>query len=67
MKGGIEGKLWRWLDTIPIGNGEDRGWDEEDVRKIAAFAVDEGLEDEDAEEVYQRYVEHQVALAEAGC
>lgn len=65
-KGGIEGKLWSWLDTIPIGNGDERGWDDEDVKKIAAFAIEDGLEDLDAEDVYRRYVEHQVALAEAG-
>lgn len=63
---GIEGKLWSWLDTIPIGNGEERGWDEDDVKKIAAFATEASLQDLDAEDVYRRYVEHQVALAEAG-
>lgn len=64
---GIDTKLKQWLSTIPIGNGEERGWDEDQVAEIAAFARSAsggGLEHASAEEIYRRYVEHQVEVAE---
>jgi len=62
---GAESKIREWLKTIPIGNGADRGWDDSQIREIAAFAQDKQLEDASAEEIYKRFVEHQVEMAEA--
>lgn len=33
-----EMKLRKWLETIPIGNGSERGWDDGQIREIAEFA-----------------------------
>eukprot|EP00439_Symbiodinium_sp_Y106_P066796 s2133_g10.t4 len=61
-----EGKIRQWLDTIPIGNGAERGWDDAQIREIAEFAASQqNLQHLSAEQLYQRYVEHQVAQAEA--
>ncbi|CAK0881207.1 unnamed protein product, partial [Prorocentrum cordatum] len=64
----VEGKIREWLETIPIGGGADRGWDDEQISEIAQFARGEGLSDLPAEDLYKRYVEHQVevGLAQAG-
>lgn len=61
---GAEGKIRRWLKTIPIGNGEERGWDDAQIKAIAIFAQEYQLEHLAAEEIYKRFVEHQVASAE---
>jgi len=61
--GGVERTLRRWLDTIPIGNGADRGWDNAQVAEIARFAEEEQLQHCSAEEIYRRYVEHQVGAS----
>jgi len=61
---GAEGKIRRWLKTIPIGNGEERGWDDAQIQAIAIFAKEHHLEHLAAEEMYKRFVEHQVASAE---
>ncbi|CAE7567404.1 Ank2 [Symbiodinium pilosum] len=60
-----EGKIRQWLDTIPIGNGAERGWDDAQIREIAEFSSQQNLGHLTAEHLYQRYVEHQVAEAEA--
>jgi len=60
----VEGKIRTWLKTIPIGNGADRGWDDAQIIAIAEFAQDKHLEHLTAEEIYKRYVEHQVEAAE---
>jgi len=59
-----ERKIRRWLQTIPIGNGEERGWDGAQIQEIANFAEEHHLEHLAAEEIYKRFVEHQVASAE---
>jgi len=63
----VEGKIREWLDTIPIGNGAERGWDDTQILEIAEFAQEQHLEHLSAEDIYKRYVEWQVekALAEA--
>merc|ERR1712125_78281 len=58
-----EWKIRDWLKTIPIGNGADRGWDDTQIQEIAAFAKGQRLDHLDAEEIYKRYVEHQVEKA----
>jgi len=62
---GAEGKLREWLKSIPIGNGAERGWDDSQIREIATFAQEKKLEHASAEEIYKRYVENQVEMAEA--
>ncbi|CAK9118462.1 unnamed protein product [Durusdinium trenchii] len=59
-----ESKIRKWLETIPIGNGSERGWDDAQIREIATFAEQRQLGHLAPEELYQRYVEHQVAEAE---
>eukprot|EP00434_Breviolum_minutum_P034343 symbB.v1.2.030392.t1/scaffold3419.1/size57203/2 len=59
-----EMKLRRWLDTIPIGNGAERGWDDTQIRDMASFANKNQLSHLPPEQLYQRYVEHQVAEAD---
>merc|ERR1719503_416492 len=61
----VDQKLREWLDTIPMGNSEERGWDDSQIKAIAQFARDHYLDYLTAEEIYKRYVEHQVRLA--GC
>lgn len=58
-------KIRQWLSTIPIGNGSERGWDDAQILEIANFAEMRGIENVSAEEMYKRYVEHQVSQAEA--
>eukprot|EP00971_Amphidinium_carterae_P264088 5239150-Amphidinium_carterae.1 len=38
---GVEGKINRWLGTIAIGSGAERGWDQAQVAEIALFAQDQ--------------------------
>jgi len=64
LQDSVEGKIRTWLKTIPIGNGADRGWDDAQIIAIAEFAQDKHLEHLTAEEIYKRYVEHQVEAAE---
>lgn len=59
-----EMKIRKWLDTIPIGNGSERGWDDAQIRQIASFAHKNHLSHLPPEQLYQRYVENQVAEAE---
>lgn len=59
----VEEKIRQWLQQIPIGNGAERGWDDSQIAEIADFAQDQHLEHLDVEEIYKRYVEHQVELA----
>jgi len=59
-----ESKIRRWLQTIPIGDGAERGWDESQIAEIAGFAQGRNLEHLSAEEIYKRYVEYQVECAE---
>lgn len=61
---GAEAKIRAWLQTIPIGNSADRGWDDSQIAQIAEFAQDHHLEGLQAEEIYKRYVEHQVERAQ---
>jgi len=63
LQDNVTTKIRNWLDTIPIGNGADRGWDDAQIREIADFAQDSHLEHLSAEEIYKRYVEHQVEQA----
>jgi len=65
LQDSAEGKIREWLKTIPIGNGADRGWDDGQILQIAEFAQDQHLEHLAAEDIYKRYVEHQVESAEA--
>lgn len=58
-----EAKIRDWLSTIPIGNGAERGWDEEQILEIADFAKEQRLEHLGAEEIYKQFVEYQVELA----
>jgi len=60
---GVEGKINRWLGTIAIGSGAERGWDQAQVAEIALFAQDQHLDQLPAEEIYRRYVEYQVERA----
>eukprot|EP00929_Paragymnodinium_shiwhaense_P005264 TRINITY_DN10698_c0_g1_i1.p1 TRINITY_DN10698_c0_g1~~TRINITY_DN10698_c0_g1_i1.p1 ORF type:complete len:542 (+),score=73.40 TRINITY_DN10698_c0_g1_i1:53-1678(+) len=60
----VEMKIWQWLRTIPIGNGAHRGWDDRVIISIVDFAYREGLTHLGAEELYRRYVEHQVEQAD---
>jgi len=64
LQDSVEGKLRDWLKTIPIGNGEERGWDDSQILEIAEFAQDHHLEHLQAEDIYKRYVEFQVERAE---
>lgn len=59
----VDTKIRRWLRTIPIGNGSDRGWDDAQISEIAAFAQDHQIEQLNAEDIYKKYVEHQVETA----
>lgn len=61
---GVEGKIRLWLNAIPIGTGEERGWDDSQILEIAEFAQAMHLEDLSAEDIYVRYVEHKVEEAE---
>merc|ERR1719498_1727097 len=63
LQDGVDSKIRRWLSTIPIGNGADRGWDDAQIAGIAAFAQDRHLEHLPAEDIYKKYVEHQVESA----
>lgn len=58
---GAEGKLRLWLSTM---SSAGRPWDESQIVEIAMFAQMSGLEHLSAEEIYGRYVEHTVDLAE---
>mmetsp|Transcript_17631 Transcript_17631/g.48414 ORF Transcript_17631/g.48414 Transcript_17631/m.48414 type:complete len:612 (+) Transcript_17631:75-1910(+) len=62
---GVEAKIRQWLQTIPIGNGADRGWDDGQIAEITEFARRKNLGDLDAETIYKKYVEDQVERAEA--
>jgi len=64
LQDSVEGKIRLWLNAIPIGNGEDRGWDNSQILEIAEFAQAMHLEDLSAEDIYVRYVEHKVEEAE---
>lgn len=64
LQDSVEGKIRQWLRTIPIGNGADRGWDDAQIAEIAEFAQDQHLEHLGAEDIYKRFVEHQVERAE---
>eukprot|EP00927_Polykrikos_kofoidii_P025521 TRINITY_DN22909_c0_g1_i1.p1 TRINITY_DN22909_c0_g1~~TRINITY_DN22909_c0_g1_i1.p1 ORF type:complete len:538 (+),score=65.48 TRINITY_DN22909_c0_g1_i1:49-1662(+) len=59
----VETKLRQWLQTIPIGNGSHRGWDDSQIEEMARFARRQRLDHLDAEALYKRYVEHQVEIA----
>jgi hypothetical protein len=63
LQNSVDAKIRRWLRTIPIGNGADRGWDDSQIAEIAAFAQDQHIEHLQAEEIYKQYVEHQVENA----
>merc|ERR1719183_2651742 len=58
LQDNVDAKIRRWLRTIPIGNGADRGWDDSQIAEIAAFAQDQHIEHLQAEEIYKQYVEH---------
>ncbi|CAJ1396964.1 unnamed protein product [Effrenium voratum] len=49
-----EMKLRKWLETIPIGNGSERGWDDGQIREIAEFANKYNISNLSAEQLYQR-------------
>lgn len=57
-----------WLSTIPrspqSANKEAREWDDEQIASIAHFARDASIEDLEVDEIYRRYVEHQVEMAD---
>lgn len=60
-----EGKVRSWLATIPMSpDGLEREWDDVQISNLVRFAQDWRLEDMPAEEIYKRYVMHQVELAE---
>lgn len=65
LQDSAEGKIREWLKTIPIGDGDERGWDDTQILEIAEFAQEHHLEHLAAEEIYKRYVEHQVERADA--
>jgi len=65
LQDNVDAKIRRWLKTIPIGNGADRGWDDAQIAEIASFAQDHHLEHLAAEDIYKKYVEHQVESAGA--
>lgn len=56
-------KLREWLDTIPIGNGENRGWDDKQLEEIADFAMENDHAQFSAEQIYRHFVEFQVEEA----
>lgn len=61
----IEIKVRNWLATIPMSpDGLEREWDDVQISNLVRFAEDWGLEHMPAEEIYKRYVMHQVELAE---
>eukprot|EP00929_Paragymnodinium_shiwhaense_P097553 TRINITY_DN59206_c0_g1_i1.p1 TRINITY_DN59206_c0_g1~~TRINITY_DN59206_c0_g1_i1.p1 ORF type:complete len:751 (-),score=137.33 TRINITY_DN59206_c0_g1_i1:93-2345(-) len=62
----VEAKLRQWLGTISIGNDAHRGWDDGQIVELARFARDGRLEQQTPEEIYRRFVEHQVEVADAG-
>eukprot|EP00747_Dinoflagellata_sp_TGD_P045802 gnl/TRDRNA2_/TRDRNA2_144059_c0_seq1.p1 gnl/TRDRNA2_/TRDRNA2_144059_c0~~gnl/TRDRNA2_/TRDRNA2_144059_c0_seq1.p1 ORF type:complete len:501 (+),score=24.52 gnl/TRDRNA2_/TRDRNA2_144059_c0_seq1:101-1603(+) len=59
-----QGKLRAWLGAIPTPAVPDRQWDDNQICKIASFARERGLDHLRAEEIYERYVIHQLDLAE---
>lgn len=59
----VNQKIREWLKTIPIGNGAERGWDDAQIAQIAEFAQEQHLEHLEVEDIYRRYVDHQVDLA----
>lgn len=61
--GTMDQKLRQWLRTIPIGRGEQRGWDDAQIADICEFARSRQLEHLAAEAVYKHYVEHLVERA----
>lgn len=63
LQDNVDSKIRRWLKTIPIGNGAERGWDDAQIAEIVEFAQDQHLEHMTAEDIYKRYVEHQVEKA----
>jgi len=70
----VEEKLRQWLSTIPMQGGQphnsaqDRDWDEMQISEIVVFAQESHMAHLPAEEIYRRFVEHQVDLAdEASC
>lgn len=61
-----EGKVRGWLATISLSDsdGPDRGWDDQQIFSIVQFAQDARLQHLSAEEIYRRYVLHQVEMAD---
>lgn len=56
-------KLRRWLSTIPISE-PGRTWDDGQIAQIALFARQHSLDHLSAEDIYGRFVDHTVYLAE---
>lgn len=63
---GVEQKLRDWLQTIPIGNGESRGWDQQQLTEMAAFATKNYYDQLPAEQIYRNFVEFQIEEANKG-
>mmetsp|Transcript_32507 Transcript_32507/g.74276 ORF Transcript_32507/g.74276 Transcript_32507/m.74276 type:complete len:399 (+) Transcript_32507:103-1299(+) len=59
-----EVKLREWLATIPSSNYDNRHWDDAQITNMARFAEEQAAGDLPAEEIYRRYVQHQVELAD---
>jgi len=64
VKDTVVAKIRNWLKAIPIGDGADRGWDDEQIVEIAEFAQDYKFDHLPAEEIYRRYVQNKVEGAE---
>lgn len=58
-----EEKLRRWLSTIPISE-PGRTWDDGQISQIALFARENSVDHLSAEDIYGRFVDHTVYLAE---
>jgi len=65
---GTEEKLRQWLATIPTHGPQNpqpaREWDDAQINDIAQFAQDSDSAHLPAEEIYRKYVVHQVERAE---
>lgn len=61
----VEEKLHQWLATVPSADRGYRAWDEEQILDIARFAQESSAAHLSAEEIYRRYVVHQVEVADA--
>ncbi len=64
----VEAVVRSWVGGIDKENGSSRGWNESQIRQIVDFAKmrrSEFQTNVTGEEIYEKYVNYQIELAEA--